>query len=205
MKVLGIGLSKTGTTSLANALEILGLKCLHYDSERLASVVRGTEQEPDFRLYDDVDAVTDLPAAFFFKEILLAYPKAKAVLTLRDPESWYSSISRHFNQYSPALSAFFPSGVLDCFRLLRKRRLETPYELFKVSQRNYIYGATNATRFLYQKRFNDFNEYVQLCIPGDRLLVMDVTKGDGWEKLCPFLGYEVPSVSFPWSHRSSQR
>lgn len=29
------------------------------------------------------------------------------------------------------------------------------------------------------------------------LLQIDVTKGEGWEKLCPFLGVPVPHVPFP--------
>jgi hypothetical protein len=33
--------------------------------------------------------------------------------------------------------------------------------------------------------------------PGD-LLVMDITAGQGWEALCPFLGLEAPAgVAFP--------
>src|SRR5204863_4300532 len=32
--------------------------------------------------------------------------------------------------------------------------------------------------------------------PGD-LLVMDISGGDGWEVLCPFLGIPVPDVPFP--------
>jgi len=29
------------------------------------------------------------------------------------------------------------------------------------------------------------------------LLVMNVSAGDGWEKLCPFLGKPIPGVPFP--------
>ncbi|MGH6841523.1 MAG: sulfotransferase [Methylocella sp.] len=32
--------------------------------------------------------------------------------------------------------------------------------------------------------------------PGD-LLEMSISQGEGWEKLCPFLGLPVPSISFP--------
>ena len=39
--------------------------------------------------------------------------------------------------------------------------------------------------------------------PGD-LLVMDICAGDGWEKLCPFLGLPAPPAPFPhaneWMH-----
>jgi hypothetical protein len=30
---------------------------------------------------------------------------------------------------------------------------------------------------------------------------MNLVEGDGWEKLCPFLGVPVPSVPFPHLHR----
>ena len=31
----------------------------------------------------------------------------------------------------------------------------------------------------------------------DDLLVMDITAGDGWEQVCPFLGLPVPDAPFP--------
>ena len=30
-------------------------------------------------------------------------------------------------------------------------------------------------------------------------------KGDGWEKLCPFLGVDIPKISFPHANKSSER
>lgn len=35
----------------------------------------------------------------------------------------------------------------------------------------------------------------------DDLLEIDVTAGDGYEKLCPFLGVAVPDEPFPWKHK----
>jgi hypothetical protein len=32
--------------------------------------------------------------------------------------------------------------------------------------------------------------------PGD-LLVLDITAGEGWDRLCPFLGLPEPGVPFP--------
>jgi hypothetical protein len=31
----------------------------------------------------------------------------------------------------------------------------------------------------------------------DDLLVMNICAGEGWEKLCPFLGLAIPKVKFP--------
>ena len=74
MKILGVGLSKTGTKSLTGALQILGFTTLHNDRERLNRIIFGEDNSPDFRIYDDIHVVTDLPSAYFFRELLLAYP-----------------------------------------------------------------------------------------------------------------------------------
>jgi hypothetical protein len=43
----------------------------------------------------------------------------------------------------------------------------------------------------------EHNERVQADIPAHRLLVMNIIEGDGWDKLCPFLGTKIPSLPFP--------
>ena len=72
MKILCAGLSKTGTTSLHEALLQLGYRSLHYDTVRLRELVVGEPATPRFDVYDDFDAVLDLPSAYFFEEILKA-------------------------------------------------------------------------------------------------------------------------------------
>ena len=78
MKLICAGLPKTGTTSMADALRILGYKVYdcpeHFDlhvDEWLA--IYCGEKTPDFvAMYEGVDAVTDLPPAFWYEEILQA-------------------------------------------------------------------------------------------------------------------------------------
>lgn len=73
MKIICAGLAKTGTTSLASALRILGYKVYEYPEhvafngeEWLDIYMKG--KSPDFvSMYKDVDAVTDRPPAFGFK------------------------------------------------------------------------------------------------------------------------------------------
>jgi hypothetical protein len=36
---------------------------MHYDRVRLNDILDGTNPHPDFRRYDDFDAVTDIPSA----------------------------------------------------------------------------------------------------------------------------------------------
>src|SRR5690242_898318 len=96
LKVIGAGLSRTGTHSLHAALEQLGMRSIHYDTERLNDIIDGSEPHPSFRRYDDVDAVIDLPASLFFRELSEAYPEAKVVLTVRSADDWWRGVKRHF-------------------------------------------------------------------------------------------------------------
>lgn len=189
MKVLGVGLSRTGTTSLHRALRLLGFKSLHYDTVRLNDVLDGSNREPNFRCYDDVDAVSDIPAALFYRELLTAYPSAKAILTVRDPDSWWRSVQLYFTQTFPV-----PPAI----------DLRPPWNLtsFRAAVRDLAYGSSTPKEFLYRKRFVEHNARVQAEIPGQRLLVIDIVGGEGWERLCPFLDVPVPKLPFPHINRT---
>ena len=78
MKVFGIGLSRTGTTSLTEALRILGYRALHFPT-RMDQV-------------DEYDALTDTPVAMMFKEFDNSYPGSRFIYTIRDMQSWLESM-----------------------------------------------------------------------------------------------------------------
>ncbi len=96
MKIFGIGLSKTGTTSLAHALELLGYKTrdypglVHYSPGDLTSI--------DAELLETHDALTDTPIPSFYRELDARYPDAKFILTIRDAEGWLKSCKKQFTQ-----------------------------------------------------------------------------------------------------------
>ena len=182
MQILGVGLSRTGTSSLHRALDILGLRSLHYDEVHLNDVINGTATNPDFRRYDNFDAVLDLPSAYFYEELIEAYPNCQCILTIRDTESWWRSISHHVNIRFPVA--------------------EPSRDQFRSDVRNLVYGSSVAREFLYKKRYREHNERVLSKIPSKQLLVMNITAGDGWNVLCPFLGRSMPSVPFPHDNRT---
>ena len=37
-------------------------------------------------------AAVDYPMAYFYKDLLAAFPEAKVILSVRSPESWYHSV-----------------------------------------------------------------------------------------------------------------
>ena len=77
MKVIVAGLPKTGTKSLAVALRELGYNV--YDSPEnyeylgkqwMKIITDGGSTEMFKEMYEDVDAVTDIPACCYWEEIL---------------------------------------------------------------------------------------------------------------------------------------
>jgi hypothetical protein len=88
MKIFGIGLSKTGTTSLNSALEILGYSAKHYPT---------TPEE-----IESHDAATDATIARAYRELDLQYPGSKFILTVRDVEKWLQSCRLHFAVENPS-------------------------------------------------------------------------------------------------------
>lgn len=86
-KIFGIGLSKTGTTSLIKALKILGYTAVHYP--RNLTVIK------------HYDAAADISVAYSFKELDKTYPNSKFILTIRDEKQWKRSIKNHGILYPP--------------------------------------------------------------------------------------------------------
>lgn len=87
MKVICAGMSKTGTKSMSEALRILGYRNIHdlfehcvIDGKYWQKIFDGHGTTEDFKsMYDDVDAISDIPACLFWEEILLAFPDAKVI------------------------------------------------------------------------------------------------------------------------------
>jgi hypothetical protein len=78
-KIFGIGLSRTGTTTLNEVLVGLGYKVIHYPTEA--------------ELFDmRFDGATDIPVTVRYKELDQKFPNSKFIYTIRDKEKWLDSI-----------------------------------------------------------------------------------------------------------------
>ena len=80
--VFGIGLSRTGTSSLSAALRSLGYEVVHHPRV-LSQFLSGDYLVPS---YVPGTGFTDAPIAFAFPHLLRAYPQARFVYTYRDVE-----------------------------------------------------------------------------------------------------------------------
>jgi hypothetical protein len=177
MKIFGIGFHKTGTKSLAQALSLLGYSVTGPNGTRDPDI--GTKVfEYVEKLTPRFDAFQDNPWPMIFRELDGRFPDSKFILTMRNPADWIRSVVDHF-------------GCED-----------TP-------MRQWIYGIGHpqGNEEVYLRRYEEHNRSVLAHFRdrSDRLLVMDITSGDSWEKLCPFLGRKHPQVAFPIANTALER
>jgi len=176
-KIFGIGLSKTGTTSLANALQILGYKTK--DNMGVVKYAAGELSSVDLAVVDAHDALTDTPIPSFYRELDARYPGSKFILTVRDSEGWSKSCKKQFTQRDA------------------QRQNEAHQRLFIDLYGTDVFdeqGFANG----YQRFVNGVRDYFK-DRPQD-LLTIEISKGEGWERLCQFLGRPVPDIPFPKSN-----
>jgi hypothetical protein len=129
---IGIGLTRTGTTSLNEALLELGYFAIHYPL--------------DDDIIDRADALTDIPVAYRYKELDKKYPGSKFVLTKRALVPWLKSMLNHYKR-KPGKSRgeetqkhrinMFGTIYFDLFRFIKVHFVHTQ------DVRNYFKGRSN--------------------------------------------------------------
>ncbi|OQV08201.1 hypothetical protein CLAIMM_12511 [Cladophialophora immunda] len=182
-EVVGLGLSRTGTTSLREALTMLGFGPVHHGveiyrrpdhRERVIEFMHWLNQHPresetaGDEMKKRLRALTrgyrstmDGPMCDLIPEAVATYPEAKFILTVRDSEeswwrSWMESVGHHFST-GPRRHVY--------------RTLISP---------SHVRTAQPASPEL---------------VPEGQLLEYNVK--EGWGPLCAFLGVDVPDRPFP--------
>lgn len=92
--IIGVGFQKTGTSTLREALTILGYRVKDTSHRIIIPILKGDYNFILKRL-KNFDAVEDTPWFMIYKELDQLIPNCKFVLTLRDEESWYKSVAKH--------------------------------------------------------------------------------------------------------------
>jgi hypothetical protein len=185
LEVIGAGLGRTGTLSLKIALEILGLRpCYHMvevwaNPPAMGDWLEAANGRPNWdKIFTGFKASVDYPGCHFWRELTAAYPKAKVILTIRDPGDWFDSTQATI--FSPQLRGRV--GASPAAEFLDK----TVWGEFgdRIDDRAHMIAA-----------FERHSAEVKRAIPRDRLLVLDIKQG--WKPLCDFLGVPVPTKPFP--------
>ncbi len=185
LSVIGAGLGRTGTMSLKVALEILGFgPCYHMievmaEPSRPADWLKAAAGDLDWDVvFAGYRATVDYPGCTYWRELAERYPSAKVLLSVRDPDDWFESTQA---------TVFSP--------LMRQRIKGTGAEAFFEETVWRHYGDRIDDRGFMTAAFERHAAEVERALPAERLLVYRV--GEGWDRLCEFLGVPVPETPFP--------
>ncbi|XP_076804512.1 uncharacterized protein LOC143448591 isoform X2 [Clavelina lepadiformis] len=187
MKVIVAGFPKTGTTTMCTALTILGYKTYdffeHYSyrGDDWNKLLESGGSVDDFkRMYQDVDAVTDVPACYFWEQIHEAFPDAKIILSIRDEDAWYKSFSKQFVTSNGLQNFFTIAPSIPLFDLWKF------YKWYKNTMR-----VVSGIEFPSKKPPNEMvsrlkyrlhNNYVIQMAPKDKLLVYKNVNATFWKE-----------------------
>jgi hypothetical protein len=203
LEVIGAGFGRAGTMSLKAALEELGFDPCYHMSEVFDNPehietwdAAATGKPVNWRHFlKDYRATVDWPGCSFYEELMREYPDAKALLSVRDPDRWYESVSNTiYNVRRISTGSRFTAEIFSVVgvfvpRMKRGARMVN----------NLIWEGTFDGRFENRRYaigvFDRHNANVMRNVPEDRLLVYEVK--EGWGPLCDFLDAEVPDKPFP--------
>jgi len=178
-KVFGIGLNKTGTSTLGECAQKLGYRVKGSDRSLFKDFRAGK-----FQRFDSViskhDLFQDWPWALMYRYLDETYPGSKFILTTRVTDIvWLESLKKH--------------------------SLLTDLKHCRLLAYGYEYPHQNETSFLDQ--YNSHNKEVIEYFSGRSSDFLEICweKGDGWEKLCKFLGKEVPNIPLPHANKTSSK
>lgn len=201
MEIIGAGFGRTGTLSLRAALEQLGYgPCYHMEElmdnpqhAKLWTAAAHGKLGDWERLLGNYRATVDWPGAYFWRDLMEAYPDAKVLLTVRDPDRWYESARNTIFQIpmggwrgrlrALSATALQPQSV-HFFRMIRSVLIKGTFGGVDMRDKGQVIDA-----------FHRHIEEVKRTVPADRLLVYELK--EGWEPLCAFLGTDVPDTEFP--------
>jgi hypothetical protein len=200
MKVIGAGLPRTGTLSQKVALEMLGFgPCYHMvnvltDLPLARQWEQAMDAEVDWdEIFGEHESTVDWPGSFFYRELADAYPDAKVVLSVRDPEAWERSM------LDTIWGLFHGQSVMAHISKTRED-VDPEWRAYMDMMRRMwaaqgVFSGPELRPGQLVEAITRYQEQVQRNIPEDRLLVWSVQ--DGWEPLCRFLEVDVPQAEFP--------
>ena len=174
-RIFGIGMGRTGTKSLATAMKILG-----YSSKHGGGI-------QDVKQYEFLN---DIGIAIRYKFLDYYYgPTAKFILTYQDIESWI--------EMAKYVARAKGGGTRNREGVIKGT---VPH---RAENRFMMYGICHFDEKIMRETHERHNREIIEHFKGrDNLLMMNIVAGDGWNKLCPFVGKPIPEIPFPHKHKT---
>ncbi len=178
VKYFCIGLNKTGTTTLHECAKLLGLRSEHFNNQLLKDIVKKHDFTSVASVVAMYDVFSDWPWPLIYKELDTQFPGSKFILTVRKNEDcWLKSLKKHSMLTRPFATV---------------RKMAYGY--------NYPHGHEEKYLEFYRSHNSSVREFFK--DRPDDLIELCWEQGDGWEKLCAFLGKQIPELPFPHANNN---
>jgi hypothetical protein len=177
MKVVGVGLNKTGTKTLSVCLTQWGFNHITWDLASFQQYQRG-DYETLWKTMRAYDSFEDWPWPLMYKEIDAQFPGSKFILTIRkSPEVWFASLCKMAVRRGP---------------------------LTRFEQYIYGYAIPHGHKDEHIQFYNAHNQAVEEYFKDrpEQFLKVCWENGDGWKELANFLEKPVPDRPFPHLNKS---
>lgn len=133
------------------------------------------------QLLDGYASAVDWPPAYFWQQLSEFAPAAKVILSVRDADSWYKSISETI---FPAQTAPLAADETNMNLLMPRRLIRFGTFDDRCTDKQHVIDT-----------YQQHNQAVVDAVPADQLLVYDIK--EGWAPLCEFLGLSIPDGPMP--------
>lgn len=199
LQVIGVGMHRTGSMSVKAALERLGFGPCYHGLEALRRSRDGEHWLAAYEaggavdwsvIFDGYRATLDWPTAYFWEQLAAAYPDAKILLTVRDPEAWWESHAAMFQR-----GFAFDGELTDEQRQWAQESGFARMQAALATVVPAVFDGRVTDKEHCLRVFDQHNTRVLRTVPAERLLVYRVQ--EGWDPLCRFLGVDVPDEPFP--------
>ena len=202
-KIFCVGFSKTGTTSLEKALQILGYNVCkgnyanNYSNYLMALAIH-KDLEELYKIISYYDAFVDAPwgGSELYKQLCVDFPNGKFILTTRNVDDWYNSLEKMFCQFSVnkehCLEDFHKNGRYGFVYFFKT--------VFNISTLKNNEKKIKETYIKYNNSVIDYFERNKI-----NYLQIDINDNDKWDKICSFLNKHKPDIPFPHENKAKQK
>ncbi|MGZ4131559.1 MAG: sulfotransferase family protein [Actinomycetota bacterium] len=193
LRVVGVGLPRTATSSLRDALQrLLGGACLTMSAlaghpfdlgAAWRRALAGEPLDPE-EAFAGFVATVDWPGSIWWRDLVRRYPKAVVILSTRDSaQVWWESMDATVLGVARQAASFAPGEPRDLVTLLER----------------FVGSAEWDHPAALMDGYERHNAEVRASVPSERLV--DWRAEDGWEPICRALGVRTPDEQFPWTNR----
>ncbi|PWY95406.1 hypothetical protein BO94DRAFT_508678 [Aspergillus sclerotioniger CBS 115572] len=217
MRLIVASCSRSGTLGLHEALQMLGYTPYHMidlmtkggrphikaftegiiaQNNRFAAIKKYETSDLD-KWIGSFDCLMEIPSYVGLRslETYMEDPEVKFILTERSPDKWVKSFNNTIGE-AIKVADKLPMDILKhCDAELG--------EFFHLAEMMYLaysdgtYPGHPDNEAALRKNYVEYIRTAKETLPKDRLLVVRLEDGLGWDQICPFLDVEIPEQKYP--------